>query len=173
MDPGFLEIGRIVKPQGLRGQVKVWMDPGSGESLQAGRRVWLTGEAGSREYGIDEFKIQGRAGVLRLTGIQDRQSAEQLVGRAIQVRADALQELPAGEYYWHQMAGSRVVDEEGRFLGTLEKMFSTPAHDVWVARSEDQEYLIPAVAEVIVSVNREENEVRVRNLKAWWEVDGC
>ena len=78
-------------------------------------------------------------------GVGDRQGAEALVGRSLFVPEETLGQLPEGEYYWHQMIGLRVVSEEGRFLGRLEEVFSTPAHDIWVARTPEKEYLIPAV----------------------------
>jgi len=70
------------------------------------------------------------------------------------------------------LSGLRVVSEEGRFLGCLEEVISTSAHDVWVARAPGKEYLIPAVAEVILSVDQREGEIKVRELPGLWEVDG-
>jgi 16S rRNA processing protein RimM len=66
-----------------------------------------------------------------------------------------------------------VFDEEDRLLGILGEMFSTPAHDIWVARSGEKEYLIPAVDEVVLAVDLEKKTVRVKNWKELWEVDGC
>lgn len=172
MGDGFLAIGRITKPHGLRGQVKVRVDSDVRDQLQPGRRVRLGGPGPVREYEVETFGFQGNAGLLGLAGVRDRDAAEALVGGVLEVEAGALPALSEGEYYWHQVAGLRVVSEEGRFLGTLADMFSTPAHDVWVARAPGQEYLIPAVGEVVLSVNPAEKEVRVRRLSAWWEGDG-
>lgn len=172
MGNGYLTIGKVSKPHGLRGQVKALVGPDSLEHLQPGRSIWLGYPDRLRQVEIETRAVRGRTCILGFSGVGDRNAAEALVGADIQISAEDLPELPEGEYYWHQVAGLRVVSEEGQFLGTLQDMFSTPAHDIWVARSPGQEVFIPAVAEVVLAVDREGNEVRVRNGPEWWEGDG-
>jgi 16S rRNA processing protein RimM len=172
-DPGYLRIGTISRPHGLRGQVKVNLDPDSRATLQPGSRLRLAGAAQFREVVLEEIHNQGRGCLVRFREVRDRQAAEGLVGWSIYREAVDLPVLPENQYYWYEVAGSQVLDEEDRPLGILEEMFSTPAHDIWVARSGKKEYLIPAVEEVILGVDREKKTVRVKNLKALWEVDGC
>jgi 16S rRNA processing protein RimM len=170
---GYLRIGTIARPHGLRGQLKVRMDAGSRDALQPGSLVRLTAEGQSREVVLEEIKDLGPACLVRFSEIRDRGTAEALAGWSIHVKAAALPALEDDAYYWYELVGSRVFDEEDRFLGILEEIFSTPAHDIWVARDEKKEYLIPAVAEVVLAVDRLKKTVRVKNLKELWEVDGC
>jgi 16S rRNA processing protein RimM len=172
MESGFLWIGAITKPFGLRGHLKVQADPASGESFKPGSRIYVRLDKEQIDFVISEAKARDNHFILRFTGVEDRQAAEALVGKSLYVREESLGKLPEGEYYWHQMIGLRVFSEEGRFLGCLEEVISTPAHDVWVARDSGKEYLIPAVAEVILSVDQPEGEIRVRALQGLWEVDG-
>lgn len=172
-DPGYLRIGVATRPHGLRGHLRVHLDPDSRGSLHPGDRVRLADESHSREVVLEEINSQGRVCLVRFTGVRDREAAEELVGWSIYREAGDLPVLADGHYYWYQMAGSQVFDEEDRLLGILEEMFSTPAHDIWVARSGKKEYLIPAVDEVVLAVDLEKKTVRVRNWKELWEVDGC
>jgi 16S rRNA processing protein RimM len=172
MESGYLWIGAITKPHGLRGHLIVQAEPDSGDSLKPGGRVVVGRDQNHEEFEISEAQARGRHFIVRFKGVEDREGAEALVGRALYVSEESLGQLPAGEYYWHQMIGLRVVSEEGRLLGCLEEVFSTPAHDVWVARAPGKEYLIPAVDEVILSVDPREGEVKVRTLPGLWEVDG-
>jgi 16S rRNA processing protein RimM len=172
MGDGFLWIGAITKPFGLRGHLKVQADPGSGESFQPGGRIYARQDKEQAEFEIAEAQARDNHFILRFTGVEDRSGAEALVGRSLYVREESLGKLPEGEYYWYQLIGMRVVSEEGRFLGLLEEVISTPAHDVWVARAPGKEYLIPAVAEVILSLDQGKGEIKVRALQGLWEVDG-
>jgi 16S rRNA processing protein RimM len=172
MVPGFLWIGAITKPHGLKGHLSVQADPASGESFKPGARIYVRQDQDQTAFVISEAKARDNHFILRFSGVEDRQAAEALVGRSLYVREESLGKLPEGEYYWYQLIGLRVVSEEGRFLGCLEEVISTPAHDVWVARTPGKEYLIPAVAEVILSVDQGEGEIKVRALQGLWEVDG-
>jgi 16S rRNA processing protein RimM len=171
--PGYLRIGTIARPHGLRGHLKVHLDPDSRQTLRPGSRVWLADAEQFREALLEEINNQGRVCVLRFAEFRDREAAEGVTGWSMDREIDDLPVLAADEYYWFQVAGLTVFDEEDRLLGILEEMFSTPAHDIWVARSGGKEYLIPAVAEVVLAVDREKKTVRVKNLKELWEVDGC
>lgn len=172
-DPGYLRIGVITRPHGLRGHLRVQLDPDSRGSLQPGSRVRLADESHFREVVLEEINSQGRVFLVRFKGVRDREAAAGLVGWSIFREAGDLPALDDDHYYWYQMAGSQVFDEEDRLLGILEEMFSTPAHDIWVARSGKKEYLIPAVDEVVLAVDLEKKTVRVKNWKELWEVDGC
>ena len=172
MGSGYLWVGAITRPHGLRGQVIVQAEPDAGGILKPGGRVVVGGDQNQEEFEISGVQSRGRHFIVRFRGLADREGAEALVGRALYVPAESLGPLPAGEYYWHQMIGLRVVSEEGQALGRLEEVFSTPAHDIWVARASGKEYLIPAVDAVILSVDPREGEIMVRTLPGLWEVDG-
>jgi 16S rRNA processing protein RimM len=152
--------------------LKVHLDPASRQTLQPGSRVWLADAEQFREVLLEEINNRGRVCVLRFAEFRDREAAAGVTGWSIHRKSGDLPLLAEGEYYWYQVAGLSVFDEEDRLLGVLEEVFSTPAHDIWVARSGGKEYLIPAVDEVIVAVDREKKTVRVKNLQELWEVDG-
>lgn len=168
----YVKIGTLSRPHGLRGHLKALLDPDSRETLKPGSQIRLVGDSRIREAVLEEITHLGRTCHLRFAETRDRKGAEEIAGWSIYRNIEDLPVLADDEYYWYQMAGSRVLDEEGRFLGILEEMFSTPAHDVWVARSGEKEFLIPAIDEAVITVDREKKTVRVKNLKELWEVDG-
>ena len=74
----------------------------------------------------------------------------------------ALPPPKAGEYYWVDLEGLRVVTTEGVSLGTVSHLFSTGANDVLVARDDTRERMIPFVLpQYVVSVDFETNLVTV------------
>ena len=74
-------------------------------------------------------------------------------------------ELPEGQYWPHQLEGAEIVTENGHSLGVLVEVVVHPANDLWVARTSDgRETLVPAIREVVVSVDVEGRKILVRDL---------
>ena len=117
-----------------------------------------------KEWVISEAKVQAHSLLLKFQGLDDRQEAERLAGSFLYVEEKDLEALPEGEYYWYRLIGSRVYNDRDQFLGIMERIFTTPAHDIWVIRGRDREILFPAVEDCILSVDQTQREIRVRDL---------
>jgi 16S rRNA processing protein RimM len=166
MKSDFLLIGKVAKPHGLCGQVKVQSYASSHESFLAGRKVYLSQGEEMRELVLSEVKVRPRSLFLSFQGVDDRQQAEGLSGASLYIGKKDLKTLPEGEYYWYQLIGSRVYNDQGRFLGIMEGIFPTAAHDIWVIRDGKKELLLPAVGDFVASVNIPQGEIRVRDLNS-------
>jgi 16S rRNA processing protein RimM len=79
--------------------------------------------------------------------------AEPLGGSEVWVDKHSLPDLPAGEYYWHDLIGLRVATEQGRQLGRVADLFATGGHDILVVTGTGQEYLIPLKKEFLLQVD--------------------
>jgi 16S rRNA processing protein RimM len=166
MKSDFLLIGKVAKPHGLHGQVKVQSYGSSHESFFAGRKVYLSQGQEMRELVLSEVKVRPRSLFLNFQGVDNRQQAEGLSGASLYIEKKDLKTLPEGEYYWYQLIGSRVYNDQGRFLGIMEGIFPTPAHDIWVIRDGKKELLLPAVEDFVASVNIPQGEIRVRGINS-------
>lgn len=170
-EPGFLLIGEVTKPHGLRGQVKVHSYASSKESFFPGRHIYLGRGEEIKEWVISETKVLGNSVLLMLQGLENREQSEQLVGYSVYLDEKELKALPEGEYYWYQLIGSRVYNDQDRFLGIMEGIISTAAHDIWVVRDGEKELLLPAVEDFILAVNKSSGEIRVRDIYGLSESD--
>ena len=161
MEPTVV-VGRITKVHGLRGEIaiQVFSDnpdrfaPGSQVFLEDGRALTV---AVAREHG-------GRL-LVTFEGVEDRTAAEALRGLTLVVPQSMLPPLPPGEYWPHQLAGCEIVTESGRHLGTLTEVVPNAANDLWVAVDpEGTETLVPALKDVIVSVDVATKVILVRDV---------
>jgi 16S rRNA processing protein RimM len=164
MKSDFLLIGKVAKAHGLRGQVKVHSYATSYESFFAGRTLYLSQGEEMKALLISEVKTQPHSLLLHFQGLDNRRQAEGLCGSSLYLKEKDLPSLPDGEYYWYQLIGSCVYNHQGRFLGVLEEIFSTPAHDIWVIRNGKNELFLPAVEDVVISVDLPQGEIRIRDL---------
>jgi 16S rRNA processing protein RimM len=160
----FLEIGKIVKAQGLKGRVKVlsYLESGA-EMLQSLDEVIISQGKDKRvSYALENFQIRGKCFYLDMEGIENIDQAEALLGSLVLVPAAKMGALPEGEYYWQQLIGLEVITEAGTLIGTLAEIFPTGSNDVFVCRGGAREILLPAIADVVLTVDLEKKIMVVR-----------
>lgn len=99
--------------------------------------------------------------IAKLEGIETREQARELKGKAVRVARSALPEPAPGTFYWADLAGLEVVNAEGRRLGAVQHLFSNGAHDVMRLRGGDRERLLPFVPSVVKGVDLESRQIEV------------
>jgi len=124
---GYLEIGRIGRPHGLRGEVMVSLTTDRLERLAAGSTWWI----GGRALTVTAARAhQGRYAV-KLSGVDDRDAAAALTG--FRIHAAPLTDIVDDDVIWaHEVIGAEVVDRAGRRCGRVEAVQANPAHDLLV-----------------------------------------
>ena len=135
-DPVRLEVGRVGRAHGLRGEVHVVAVTNRKERFARGSRLF----AGDRELVIESARPSGTGWVVRFAGVADREGAEALRGTV--VYGDAPGEAPEGELWVHELIGAEVRDRAGARIGRVEAVQANPAHDLLVL---DTGALVPVV----------------------------
>lgn len=159
-------LGRIVKPQGLAGEVRVNLLGGSAEVFERLHQVTLVREGNPvRSLSIESTRVHGRLLVAKFAGVATRSAAESLAGCEVGVPEEELPDLPEGGYYTFQLEGLEVLTESGERLGRLEEVLDFPAHDVYVVRDRGREVMIPATEEVVREIDLEGGRMVVRLLE--------
>lgn len=102
--------------------------------------------------------------VLKLRGVENIDLAEQLRGMLVEVPEEESVDLPSGHYFWHQIIGLRVVTLEGEELGTVDDILETGSNDVYVVHNGGEELLIPAIKDVVRSIDLEGGVMTVQLL---------
>ncbi|HVX18635.1 MAG TPA: ribosome maturation factor RimM [Acidimicrobiales bacterium] len=120
--PELLEVGRIHRAHGLRGEVQVSLTTDRVERVQPGAQLQTAQGpltvAASRPH-------QGRW-LVRFEGYADRTSAETLQGRVLSAPP-----LDGGEGLWvHEAIGAEVVLVDGTTVGKVAAVVDNPAHDL-------------------------------------------
>ncbi len=159
-----LIIGRITRPHGVRGEVKVRPETDFPQRFAHLRRVLLVSDertGTAREVAVESVRPQGTLVLLKLAGVDDREAARALRGAAIAVAWEERVPLPEGTYYVAEVVGWRVRTETGEALGTITAVLRTAAHDVYRVEGDGGEVLIPATREVVRAVDPQRGEVVV------------
>ncbi len=166
MDNDLVVIGRILKPLGFIGEVLVeplTFDPDRFKSIN---RVALQGNSGLLWKEIRYVRKKGNHLVLKLEGFNNPDDTILFKGCYLKIDKALCPVLPEGTYYYYQLEGLSVYDEEGNFLGEISSIMKAGGADVYVIKDpEGGERLIPALREVILSVNLSEKKMIVRLLE--------
>jgi 16S rRNA processing protein RimM len=169
MEPVFYPVGRVVKPHGVKGRIKVDY---FGEAIDRFlyQKVFIKGHSGRPEpFEVLEVTPQPPRLILRLKGVETIEETERLIGKEILVRREDLPELEKGEYYWFDILGMEVETENGKRIGTVRKIIPTGANDVYVVEGKRGEVFLPAIEEVIQSIDRQKRVIRVVRMEGLWE----
>lgn len=152
-----ITIGEILKPQGVRGEIKVRVLLDNPEEIGNYRNVLV----GGREYRVFSARCDGMFAYLCLLGVGDRDSAELLRGKKIEVPRSETPRLPEGRYYIVDIIGCGVYDEKDSRLGKITDVIS--AHtDIFVMESGGVEYMFPVTEDVLDSVDVRKKRIVVR-----------
>lgn len=136
----MLEVGVVVKPHGIRGEVVVHPVTNRPEPRFSAGAVLDTDE-GPLEV-VAGRPHQGRW-LVTFAGVHDRNAAEALRGRVL--RAEAMEE--EGALWVHELVGALVVDTAGREYGPVEAVEANPASDLLVLTGERLVPLVFVVAQ--------------------------
>jgi 16S rRNA processing protein RimM len=166
-----LIIGRITAPFGIQGWVKVHAYTQSPENLLGYRHCDIGSGDQWQPAEIVAGRRHGDGLAVRFKGCDDRDAAERLARMDIAVQRDQLPALGAGEYYWHQLIGLKVLSvlEDGSevLLGQVSNLLETGSNDVLVVKPcegslDQRERLLPYLpGQFVLGVALEEGVIRV------------
>ncbi len=159
-----LVVGTVLKPQGIRGEIKIKPFTDSAETFRAFKRVFLGGE----EYKVLSVRTGDGFVYLGLRGVPDRNAAELLRGREVTILREEAPALPEGSYYIADLLGSEIVTETGEVLGTLTGI-TQASTDVYTMSANGREILFPAAKGVVQQVDVENKKITV-DRKRFFEV---
>lgn len=165
----FLETGKIVATQGLRGEVRVqpWCD--SPDFLLQFGGFFLDGE-GKNYRKVTDARVHKHMAVLKFEGAETVEDAMALLRRVLYIDRKTV-DLPEGSYFEQDLIGMDVVDAgDGHAYGKLTEVLRTGANDVYtVTDAAGKEVLIPAIPDVVREVDTDAGVMHITPLKGLFD----
>lgn len=154
-------MGRITVPFGVKGWVKVHPYTETPDSLLAYSKWWIGGDSGWQELAVEKAEVHSVSVAAKLAGCDDREAAALYRGRQIAIAREAFPAAGENEFYWADLIGLSVVNEQDEDFGKVTEVFKTGANDVLVVVAGNRERLIPFLESVIRKVDLAEGVIRV------------
>ena len=151
----FVTIGRVLKPQGRKGEIAVHPLSDREDRFPRLRRAFVPASGGGvRELVVDGCFPHKGGFVLKLHDIDSIDAAETLRGAELRIAPEELAALPEGSYYHHDLVGLQALDERGAEVGLVEDVWVTGGEaPVLVIRGARGETLLPLATPFLKTVD--------------------
>ena len=162
----YLEIGQIVNTYGIKGFVKVVPFTDDNKRFEDLKTVYIEYKGNLIQMTIEEVSYSKNLVLLKFKEAPDINMVEKYKNCYLKIdRKDAV-DLPEDTYFIVDLIGLEVYTEEGRHLGYVDDIFKTGSNDVYVVKNyEGKQLLLPAIADVIKSIDLENKKIIVNLLK--------
>lgn len=157
-DSGFLVIGRLIRPHGIRGEMRAAVYTHVPERFTWLEQIYLARDADDPQptrHELRSVRFHKGSALVRLGGYETRDELEVLRGMWVLVPDTEAIPLEEGEVFHHDLDGLSVVTDEGETLGTLVEILETGANEVFVVHGQGGELLLPNIEEVVLNVDLE------------------
>lgn len=161
-------VGQINGIYGVKGEVKVFSHTDPRANI-LNYSPWLLNIKGEwRAFNVLQSQILqgGKSIVALLEGILDRDIAKQYMGTEIAILASQL--VTTDEFYWRDLIGCEVFNQDKVLLGTVQELVETGAHDVLRIRNAqiDGSVLIPYVFDEYI----QEVDIPAQRIEVYWDL---
>ncbi len=165
MKKDYLELGQIVGTHGIKGEMRInpWCD--SPDFAKNFKTVYFDKD-GRSSVKVTACRPHGNIILMKLENINTVEEAEKMRNKLLYIkRSDA--ELPDGTWFIEELIGCEAYDaDSGILYGVISDISPTGANDVWhITDKNDVEFLVPAIKDVVVEVNVDENYVKLKPMK--------
>lgn len=160
-----LVVGKLGGPHGVRGWIKVLSHTDPRENIFSYTPWYLKVGKEWQEVELLDGKPQGKGFIAKLADINNPEQARALMNCQISIFEDQLPELEEGEFYWRDLIGLEVLNQDGVSFGTVKGLIETGANDVLKVVG-DRERLLPYIDQVILKV-----DVKAGRIDVDWEAD--
>ena len=151
----LVAVGEVLRPYGLRGEVKVRPLTDRPRERFAGLErcvLWEPDEDRREDCRLASCRFDGTTAFVRIDGVDSPEAAQRFQGRLLAVPRDEALPLEDGQFYPWQMEGALVETRDGRPVGRFVRVESG-AQELWVVEDGERQRLIPAVAPIVVEVS--------------------
>jgi 16S rRNA processing protein RimM len=161
----YIVVGKLGSTYGIKGWIKVNSFTEQPLDILDFNPWYLEDSTGWTKINLEGQRPHGKTIVIKLAGFDTPEKVRLLTGKKIAVERSQLPALQQGDYYWEDLEGLSVIDQQGRCLGTVSYLMATGSNDVLIIKGE-KEHAIPYLpGTVVLEVNLEKREIHVN-----WEL---
>ena len=149
----YLIVGEILKPQGVRGEIKVRPITNDPDRFFDLEKVYLKQGERYVARGMDCVRVHEGFAYITMEGVNDRNAVETLRGALLYVKREEAVELDEDENFICDLVGCIAYDKKGERIGKLREVLQPGANDVYIFDTARGEMLLPALRRVILEVD--------------------
>ncbi len=162
MQEDKVTIGKVLKPFGVRGEVKVFPLTDKPERFQDLEEVTIkTKEEQHLRYRLLQVALRPPFVYVAFEGINCPEDVDPIRGGLIQVPVSERISLPEGEYFQSDLIGLEVYRVDGAYVGRITEIVETGVNDLFVVKNGKREMLIPALRKIVKAIDLKQNRMEI------------
>lgn len=168
MTEEYLNVGKIVNTQGIRGEVRVISQTDFPEERykKGAKLILFRKQKEPLELIVASHRKHKNFDLLTFEGYHTINEVEPFREGLLKVSKEGLSNLEENEYYYFEILGLLVYDENGQEIGKIKEILSPGANDVWVIqRKGKKDLLIPYIESVVKKIDLAQGKVQVELLE--------
>jgi len=159
--PEFITIGKIIAPWGIKGKLKVKVVTDFPQRFTPCSKIYIN----RQPMTINSTEWHKGKAIIKVNTIDSIEDAQRLRGQAIEIHHSQVYSLPEGQYYHFELIGLEVWTTEGELLGNVTKILTAESNDNYVVRGAKGEILIPAIEDVIKSIDLDKGRMVIEAIE--------
>ena len=155
-----IPLGEILKPHGIKGELKILFYNEESKSLQKNQKVFLESpQKNIIEYKVERIFYSFRKNRIKFFDINTIDEADDLRGCIVNVDRDDLPKINDSEYYLIDLVGYSLIDNSNTNYGKVIEVLTFPANNVLNVSKDDKEYLIPLIDDVVLEIDQNQEVI--------------
>ena len=167
MKKKYLEAAKLTKTVGLKGEMRAQILCDSCEMLT--ELELYMGKEHTPAKVTSAYPIAGDMCKLKIENIDTVEKAQAIIGSVLYIDREEA-ELPDDTWFIADIIGLPVYDADTNELyGEVKEIMQNGPTDVYVIRGKERELMFPAIPEVLISVDIDKGEIKIRPLKGLFD----
>lgn len=157
----YFYLGHITKSFGIKGQLSCYFDTDEPEKYADLDAVFIDLDGEKLPYLIENIQYRGaNTFVIKFQDV-DEEESKSLIKAELYLPMSELPPLTGNRFYFHEVIGFKVIDEEKGDIGVCRDFIDISRHPIMQIDHEGTEILIPAIDEIFKNVDRENKQIHI------------
>ena len=167
----LVPLGKIIKPHGVKGELKVFLYNDRSSTLKEGLYIWFKLDEKFVKYSVINLRgVSKKSQILKIKEVDTFDKAMIISKKEFFVSRNDFEELDENSFYLNDLIGCDVFDEKNQSLGKILDVLNFPANDVLLISYEDKEIMVPFVEDFILLFDLDNRLVKLKNFKFFFEL---
>jgi len=164
MDPfeDYYYLGKIIRLHGYEGMVSAYLDTDEPGEYEVLKLVFLKINNVPVPFFIQSISLLNNKALIQFEDVHTLEQAERLVQKEIYLPLSELPELTGKKFYYHEIKGFKVIDEQFGDIGNVKQVLEYPNQPLMQIMNEATEVLIPVSDEIIQKIDRKKKEIYIK-----------
>lgn len=157
-----VEVGIIVGTHGIKGEVKINASTDfADERFAPGNKVRIELKNRSIELEIESHRVHKKMDLVKFVGLDNINDVEKYRDAIVYANQD--DDLDDGEFYYSDIIGCKVEDEDGNKLGEVIHILEMPTQDILEIEDENgKTFMVPYVDAFVIEEDYENDRLVIR-----------